>query len=502
MSQRNSVNAMIDFYEPQRMSLNAFFIIFVKILKSIFGLSVVYIFVKIFGSDIDFSESGTWVRIGYSVVAVILVALLLAGASYYPKKFYVKEGNLVFIHGLLSRESTTIPLDRIHSLRTRQGIWYRLFEMRGIVFDTLAAKGEEIELILDEKDWISLRNVIESEERNTKDLESETKLEVKRFANKYLLSDALCQNHLKGMAILGGFLAVVFDGINNFTDNAVETISCLANSFSEAPLLSPLGIVCFFSLVYVVILSLWIGKVFLRYSDMSLKYDKLFLSFSYGLLSRSSSRFAYGKVCTLWIKRNFLERKFGLCTLMLKQALNVSAQKDDDNLKLYGFDSSDFFLKWWLGDDYRENQEILCAKSGRGVFVHSISFDFFVSVVVAIILINCELYIWLIATVLYLAISVLKGIYAMRRSRIILKESYLVVFNGRFAEIENYVKYQNIESVRIRKTPFSRFSRRMTLIFSTAGTTFFVRSLLEEDASQIYNHLLLKTLNLPVVRAN
>ena len=45
-----------------------------------------------------------------------------------------------------------------------------------------------------------------------------------RFGYKNLIMDALCQNHLKGMALFGGVLALANDFVNNITEETVETI--------------------------------------------------------------------------------------------------------------------------------------------------------------------------------------------------------------------------------------------------------------------------------------
>lgn len=489
---------MTDFSLPQRMGLNAFLIIFIKIFRTVFNASVIYFVIKAFDSGLCLSDGDVWIRIIGGFIAMIGVSLLLAAVAYFPKKFYVKDGYLIFMHGLLNRETTTIPLGRIHSLRTKQGIWYRIFEMKGIVFDTLASKGAEIELLLDESEWRHLLHLIDNGERPKIALETEPKLKVathiRQFGNQYLLLDAICQNHLKGMAILGGFLAATFERMNEFMDNnAADTIIDCAMSFYDGWLMSPLRLLLIVVVIYAVVLLLWTGRLFLRYSNMSMRYDRKLLIFTYGLLSRSSCRFKFGKVCTIWVKRNFFEKKLGLCTLMLRQALNVTAQKEEDNLKLYGVDLSSFFLKWWLGEDYMTESDIISARSGRGAFVHSFLPDLLISLIAIVLLCYFNAYVWLILPIVYLLISVVKGICAMRRSRIVLRDSCLVVYNGSFAEIENYMKYGNIEVVRIRRTPFTALSHRVTLILSTPGSTFNVRSLSECEAMQIYDLLLLKT---------
>lgn len=239
---------MTDFTVPQRMSRSAFFIILAKTSKSILGPIIIFIFIKVSGADFNPADGATWLKTLAILGAFLALSLLSAFIAYYPKKFYIKDGNLIFSHGLIKRENTCIPLERIHSLRTRQDFWYRLLEMRGIVFDTLASKKEEIELILDESDWKRLLLQIEKEEHpqcvSPPGIPPEyNPTSVLRFDNKDLLIDTLCQNHLKGMAILAGFIAVILDRIGDFSDNATATVTNYAVSHLDEFLESPLKII-------------------------------------------------------------------------------------------------------------------------------------------------------------------------------------------------------------------------------------------------------------------
>ena len=198
------------------------------------------------------------------------------------------------------------------------------------------------------------------------------------------------------------------------------------------------------------------------------------------------------KICTIRIKRNFLEKRFGFCTLMLRQALNVSAQKEDDNMKIYGTDTSSFFLNWWLGEDYDTLPDIITAKSGRGVLIRSMLLSVLIVAVLVIVFCCNQMYLWLIVPLLWLMIAVWRGVCAMRHSRITLKSSYFIIHNGAFAEITNYIKYSNLEVVRIRRTPLTRFFHRVAIELSTSGTTFFVRSVSEDSARTIYEYPLFK----------
>lgn len=458
------------------------------------GAVSVYSIIVILKSDFIWSDLSTWLTILSWVGITIGISLIAAFAAYYSIKFYVKDGNLIFTHGIIQRLTTTIPLDKIHSLRTNQGLWYRLLDMRGIVFDTLASKGAEVELILDESDWISLMHLIDKEERPKPTSENvpppfNPSLQ-KRYENIDLLKDALCQNHLKALVIVAGFIALVFDKLDDIFEDYIETVTDYTMQQWDKLSLSSLDILVALILIYLILVILSVGKIFIRYYDMSLSYDKTFLSFNYGLIARASSRFSYDKICTIWVKQNFLEKRHNLCTSMMKQALNASGLKEDDKLKLYGVDNSEFFLNWWLGKDFKESAEIITSRSGNGVMMHSILPWAVIALVLTGILCYNQEYEFIVIPVVFLLYSVVKGWSAMKRSKIILKDSYVEISDGIFADATNYLKYENIEVVGIKRTPFTRWFHRVSLMLSTSGTSFSVRSLKEKEAEYIYETLL------------
>lgn len=472
---------------------------FAKLFKQLLAAVVTLSFINLLRSSINISKFGVVLLILLPLGLTVILTLILTSISFFPKRFYIKDGNLIFIHGLISRENTVVPLDRVHSLRTEKGIWFRLLNMRGIIFDTLATRQEEIELILSESDWQALLSLIEKEEKVNPVSPHEPPEYNPSFTITYpvsgLLKAALCQNHLKGMAVFGSILAVIFSNLDDISeDDTIRAVGYLKTLF-ESLIASPLKIITLLVCLYIVILLLWLGRVLLRYYDMTMKYDRKLLTFTYGLLTRASCRFFYDKICTIRIKRNFLEKRFGFCTLMLRQALNASAQKEDDNMKLYGTDSTSFFLNWWLGEDCNATPVVIAAKSGKGVLIHSMMLSLLIIILLAIVFCCNQMYLCLIITLFGLPIAVWRGICTMRHSRITLKSSYLIIHNGGFAEIANYIKYSNLEVVRIRSTPLTRFFHRVSLELSTSGTSFYVRSINEDTAKLIYEFLFYKRKN-------
>lgn len=532
-----------DFSEPRRMSGSAYVVLLAKVLRQYASLFFILVFLKIFDSDSPFSFVERVMRVSVIAAGYLVVAAVSAFVSYYFRKYYIKDGKLVFMHGLLNKETTSIPLDRVQSLRTKRGFVYRLLELRGVLFDTLASRTAEIELILEEDDWKALLSRVEMQERVAKEVAKEgmsgvdadetgaagaagtagaaeaagtaevagvagtagtaTRI-MKRdgedvvagqavrmsFSNLNLIKGAFCQNHLQGMAVLFAALAAVFNTLTSVDDRAVDHVIDYVGTYAGSLSFPPSAYLAVAVVLYLVIMLMWIGKVFLRYSNMEVRMARGQLTFESGLIARNSSRFQHDKVCTVYVKRNFLEKRLRGSTIMLRQALNATDEKRGADVRIYGSNSEAAFLKWWLGKDYADSPEVVSASSGYGLMSHVVWLDLLLSLVAAVVLICFGLYAWLAVPAAWLLISLVKGLCAVRRSSIVLKEGYVVINNGKFADIRNYIKYSNIEVVRLVSTPFTRYSRRVRLSVSTNGTSFSVRSLKEQDAREIYEMLL------------
>ena len=393
-----------DFSVPRRMSGSAYWVLMAKELREFAGLFVLLVIVNITGDKHTFS--GKILLASLICAGYLVLAALMAFIDWYFKKYYIEGGKLVFMNGLLNKGITSIPLSKVQSMRTKQGFIYRVLELRGVLFDTLASKSAEIELILDDRDWKALMERVEMEEAAVEDKDSgaeawtaaeavtdadagdvqgvpageavdkdmamEGNPEEKSaagnavrmsFSNSNLIKGAFCQNHLQGMAVLFAALAAVYNSVTTVDDHAVDHIIDYVDTHAGTLSLQPSGYVVVAVALYFFVMLLWIGKVFLRYANMEVRIARGQLTFESGLM-------------------------------------------------------------------------------------------------------------------------------AVRRSRITLKEDYIEIHNGKFADIRNYVKYSNIEVVRLKATPFTPYTRRVSLTLSTNGTSFTLRSLKEQQARDIYECLI------------
>lgn len=392
---------------------------------------------------------------------------------------------------------------KVHTLRTRKGLFYRLLDIRGITFDTLASNMEEIELILDEHDWQALLADIKKGENlsNRSDLSDQSDLsarsdsissseeETLRVSNSNIIKGALCQNHLKGFAVLAAVFFSLLDNISQFGEDAYDRIFNYIDDQASSAILTPMQWLCFLAAVYLVVMLLWTGKIALRYGNMTLNISKDHISVESGLISRFTCRVARNKATILKIKENPLEKLFHCQTLSLQQAINASMQKDGGDIRIYGSDLGRRLLSWWLGDTNRSSSSvILSAHSGIGVFFRRFIPNLILAIAAACVLIYFQQTVLAIAVgISYAVITAIRAVTAWRHSSISLSDSYLQVNCGNIAEIRKYIRYKDIESVCIKQTPFSRYTKRVSLVLATNSETSAVASLNIDAANEIRN---------------
>lgn len=486
------------FSEPQHMSKSALLVMFIKYIKR----DAIALFIIIPLLFMDNEGMSLVQKIVYPILCLLgllLIYFLITFIRYYCFKFYVADGSLIVKQGVFSKKTLHIPTNKIFSLRTKSGFFYRLFDMKGISVDTLAEKDKEVELIIDDADWHDLLEMVKDDNTVSNVVDSDGDVDNKnveqndvstlRYSNMALLKGAFCQNHLRGTIIMA---VVLFNILAQVDLSVLETAAMYAEDHSEMISFTITTVVVALVGLYIVSLVLWLGKILLRYYNLQLNVSTEKLFFEGGLITRRSVRFAYDKVCTLAVKINPLERLLKCSTVTLKQAFNVAGEDGDNNVKVYGCTITDKFLTWWLGNDYKTSELITSTHSGTGVFWYAIRFKliFIIVASAALLYFDYPEYIYLLA--LLLLIYIIQGCMHVRRSSIVLKDDYFIINAGSFSTVTNYLKYSNIEHIAIRCTLFTPLTHRVHLFFHTNGTTFVVRSLKHQEALHVYELILAK----------
>lgn len=498
---------MSDFSTPRRMSPAAFIVIWMQTFQQLITTFIVIIGMMLFDNDLVYSQ-----RLIMSVAFIGGALALSAGVAflkYYFRKYHIEGDSLIYTHGLAFKNTTSVPLERIHNLRTKSGIFYRLADMRGVSFDTLASEKQEVELILNESEWQALLRQVRIGEDfpDAGGLDTavappppfrQDKLHV---SNLNIIKGALCQNHLQGFAILGAIAAAVFNKVSEIDENATGRFIDYIDTHAGDVSLSVGQILLCAAVIYLLVMLLWTGRIALRYYGMTITIADNRLTFESGLFSRYTSRIARNKATVLSIKQNPLERLARCETISIHQAENVTDEKKRGDITIYGSDLGNRILGWWTGDDagnkqpFRDKDSVeesvlMTARSGKGVFVRRFVPHLLIAVVALLVLMFAADIVMpaIAACTLYTGLMAGRAVMAWRHSSIELTDAYVLINRGNIARIREYVRYPDIESVRIRRTPFTRYTGRVSLQLATNSGATTVYALTLADARTLRSY--------------
>lgn len=158
-----------------------------------------------------------WAMAGLAGVAFVAAMLHFARFT-----FRVQEGQLQVRKGILVRDKTNIPLERVQAVHVEQNLLQRLFGVCGLRIDTASSKGAE--LTIHALPWDkahALRSMLTSENVSSDSLDAEDLDTAEKAPSadpllsldwKTLVQVGLSQNHLSKVALAIGGLAT-FQGI-------------------------------------------------------------------------------------------------------------------------------------------------------------------------------------------------------------------------------------------------------------------------------------------------
>lgn len=489
------------------MSPAAFIVIWMQTFQQLITTFIVIIGMMLFDDELVFSQ-----RLIMSVAFIGGALALSAGVAflkYYFRKYHIEGDSLIYTHGLAFKNTTSVPLERIHNLRTKSGIFYRLVDMRGVSFDTLASEKQEVELILNESEWQALLRQVRIGEDfpDAGGLDAAVappppfRQETLQVSNLNIIKGALCQNHLQGFAILGAIAAAVFNKVSEIDEDATGQIIDYIDAHAGEVSLSVSQILLCAAVIYLFVMLLWTGRIALRYYGMTITIADNRLTFESGLFSRYTSRIARDKATVLSIKQNPLERLAKCETIAIHQAENVTDEKKRGDITIYGSDLGNRILGWWTGDDtenglpFRNKDSVkesvlMTARSGKGVFVRRFVPHFLIAVAALLVLMFAtDIVMPAIAVCsLYTGLMAVRAVMAWRHSSIELTDTYALINRGNIARIREYVRYPDIESIRIRRTPFTRYTGRVSLQIATNSGTTTVYALTLADARTLRSY--------------
>ena len=482
-----SANKMSDWQLPQRQSPAAVFGILGKIilqlLKFFWPVLVLY-FMK---NERD--ESSFYVF--WSIAGFGLLSLAGTFISYWFRKFYIRDNQLIVQSGWLQKKNLSIPFQNIQAVHLEQNVWQQAFGVTKVSFDATGSEKVEVQLdALETGKARELKNLLMGDAQEKEDPEAEPEKERKhtyRLGFADLLKLSLTANHLEALLILLAFSYNITREIKRIFDfdeqEYMETYALESLSQTAYIVFALLFTVAIISLLFSIV------RTIIKFFDFSLTDNRLSWKIAYGLFNRQQKSIPLNKIQIISWRASWLRRKFDYW-IILVQSVGHSKQAKKQHVQIPVLDFSGVVN---LAGSYQKFTGIDPEKS------NPIKPDYWkrkallTGLPLAVIPVLASWYWiewWALGfSLLFLYVA---GHYyiAWKNFRWETVPSGLQVLSGAWGRKYTLLKWSKIQQVHIHQSPYQRRNGLANIIFLTAGGRVVLPYLSLSSATELVDMVL------------
>ncbi|KGO00896.1 PH domain-containing protein [Porphyromonas sp. COT-290 OH3588] len=510
-----------DFSQRSRLGRTAMLAMFLEFCYGYIWLIALFLLGLVSGVfDVDMAGWSYWLLVLFLPLDLVRAIWLACSTQFWV------EGGMLHVERnfFFRREACTIPIDRIHSLRSRVNLLYRALDLEGLVLDSVASMKEEVTLILPNKQAEALRQWVNQQEhlldsefdssaeilaadcpvgvsahlaevasvalsfssidKSSAQMTTEEQCWSYRYSLRQIILGALMQNHLRGLVYIWFIFSFVFDTISDLDLGfSPDTLAPDAVGWleSQVEVVEHGSQIISFLLIllagYVISVLLLVGRhIYLNY-HAEIKVWGNRVEWTGGLVTTMYKKIRFSKIITFTIKRNYLERIFNtssVCLGVADYALDTE-QREAGLINLNAFDDYDRLLHHWGGG----REWIIPKLHARvGLFYTRLSFWLIVSVCASALLWDFgSALAGTVVGILLLFVGALRSYGIYRYSGVAATDRHLVVSSGALAEIDTWILIERVERMRITQAPWQRYTNACALKIDTMGRDFVLRSL-------------------------
>lgn len=309
-------------HSPQRQSPAAIFIILwstsLKLLKGFWPVLLLYFFKG--------EKDENSVSIFFIIVAFTLISLLGTVISYWFKKFYISEDNLIVKSGWLRKKSLSIPFQNIQAVHLEQNVWQQALNVSKVSFDATGSEKVEVQLdALSTKKAEDLKDLLMNYVKVNQAVGRENIIEENDtytlpFGDLIKLS--LTANHLEAFLILLALGFNVLEEIRSIFDfDEQEYLDTYGNEIFSQTL--SMAFLLFLGVAFISIVFS-IARTATKFFKFSLVDNHKEWKITFGLFNREQKTIPLKKIQILSWRASWLRRKFNY---WIMQVQTVGANK-------------------------------------------------------------------------------------------------------------------------------------------------------------------------------
>ena len=430
------------------------------------------------------------------IIGIFILTLFTSYLSYRNFMFKVEDNHFLLKKGILKKNHTSIPFDRIQNINFKQNLIQQVINVYGVAIETAGSKKTEITIkALSHDEAIALKNQISITNKTTQPVKEQEKPMLKVNA-KELLKVSMTENHLQSLFLFLALLLGFFQQIEQVLDSLGQKkiLGTYIDQSSEFVFGSIVLIIIFlFFLIVIAIISSFM-RVFIRHFNLVMFVKEDALEINQGLLTKKSTLLKKQKVQSITVSTNPLKRWVGIFYITFKQAISGKVSKKNDKLiRIVGCNLSQVEK---VKNDLLKMESIETQSKEFSDDYYKMRM-FLQSFLLILLLSTAGYLMYPDASILLINIVLLPLFYFLVQKKFKkrfykISQELLLVGKGLIDTHHTYFELFKIQNIKLKQTIFQERKQVVDVIIQTASGKIKIPCIKQERANEIYNYLLYK----------
>lgn len=473
---------MINWQQPQRQSLAALAIMGIHFFKQVFGALWPMLIVPFLNNN-EKKLSTTLIAFAFIIITAIVFAVL----GYLNFKFYINDHKFIILSGVFKKKVITIPIEKIQSIHLEQSLLHSITSTFKVLIDTAGTEKVESSIYAlnthvaaSLKDWVLSNRG--SEEFIHEQVQSQ-KIIIQTTTTD-LLKLCLTANHLETLLLVCVFVFSKLEDMRPMLNNMNFGWLDKYEQALEITWILVVKIVVLIAIFSLVISSI---RTLLRYSNFKVEVSEKGFHIKGGLIQMKQIIIPFKKVQLLNWNANFLKRYNNMFVVHLK-ATGESELKKKQKVLLPITNKEQ--LKQIL-PYYETDLPIVSNKANfiDNTFIWRKILLIGLPITIAITTVGYLAFgysgLWLLAWFFYFIIAT--KIYK-KNFQFWININALQVTKGLWGRQHILMKWNNVQFVTLKQSPYQRKNKLATVIFYTAGGKVTLPYLALNDAQFLIDY--------------
>lgn len=401
-----------------------------------------------FRSDTFFKDSIAMILFSIVFIGIVFTTLL----KWWTYRYWFEDRELRIEYGVLVKKKRYIPFDRIQNLNYKESVLHRVFGLVQVIVETAGAKSDEPEADL----TAITKAAADQFELEIKDVKQTVEVFMEESALQVVYTMSI--RNLLIVATTSNSMGVVLL-------SAIAAVSQFAEYipfeliYNELSYLVRFGFVVVMSMVFMVLLVVWLISVLLtaiNYYQFTILQDGERLIITRGLLEKKRISLPKNRIQAIKIIENPLRQLFGLCTIVVESAGGNFSGESDKKIVLMPIISkkkmypllAELFPKF----QFVENKKVHSPLKAR-VFFYRLNFFYIVPIVAAL---SYFFFPYGLLSVLIVFGTIAFGVWQHKTASVQVLDQQLMIRYRQISRVTFFAQKHRIQMLEARQSYFQK----------------------------------------------